>query len=525
MKRAHAGIVRLLLASGLMLLAACGGGGGGGTAPVSTPPVAAPSPATVASAPTGASAPALITLSSDAGDFIGQGASYAYGAGNAAIRLTTQGSRLDVQVNGRERWTATFQLPGPLTQLQRGTYTGLGRHPFQPVGAGAMSWSGQGRGCNGLNGSLVIDEVSYVSGLLQSIDMSFEQHCEGQAAALRGRIRVDAAAMATVAPPQNAWPAQPVVSLASDAGDYIGGGGGYAYDASSAQIRVRATGGLLNVQVDGDENWTGDFQMPGPATALAPGTYRQLTRYPFQATGAGALSWSGEGRGCNTLSGTFTVHSVRYDTAGALAAIDLEFEQHCEGGVAALRGRITWDASAPVPLPGPAASAPVGLWQPPAGALPASGNAMYIASDWDDYIGGGYVFWVGGAGAPPGTPTDVQGSVTVNLSEAAGLLRLVVAGTVNWTAEFKAMDGVAHLQPGYYGIVQRYPFHNPRRGGMSFSMESRGCNQLSGWFMVDSIAYQGEKLASIDLRFAQYCENGLAALRGRIRWSAGTATQ
>ncbi len=60
---------------------------------------------------------------------------------------------------------------------------------------------------------------------------------------------------------------------------------------------------------------------------------------------------------------------------------------------------------------------------------------------------------------------------------------------------------------------------------MSFSMESRGCNQLSGWFMVDGITYQGEDMASIDLRFVQCCENGLAALRGRIRWSAGTATQ
>ena len=60
---------------------------------------------------------------------------------------------------------------------------------------------------------------------------------------------------------------------------------------------------------------------------------------------------------------------------------------------------------------------------------------------------------------------------------------------------------------------------------MNFSMESRGCNVLSGWFMVDSVAFQGDKLASIDLRFAQYCEGGLSALRGRIRWGVDASAQ
>ena len=113
----------------------------------------------------------------------------------------------------------------------------------------------------------------------------------------------------------------------------------------------------------------------------------------------------------------------------------------------------------------------------------------------------------------------------MTLSESAGLLKLGLTGMVRWTAEFKAMDGLARLQPGYYGIVKRYPFHNPRRGGMSFGMDSRGCNTLTGWFMVDSVTYQDSRLASIDLRFAQHCESGVSALRGRIRWSlAATAS-
>jgi hypothetical protein len=157
--------------------------------------------------------------------------------------------------------------------------------------------------------------------------------------------------------------------------------------------------------------------------------------------------------------------------------------------------------------------------------MPAAGNAMFITSDWNDFVGGGYTYWVGGGAAPAGLPGDIKGTVTVAMTENAGLFKLVVAGAANWTAEFKAMDGLARLQPGYYGIVHRYPFHNPKRGGMSFFMDSRGCNVLSGWFSVDSVTYQGGNLASIDLRFAQYCESGISALRGRIRWSTGTSAQ
>jgi hypothetical protein len=513
--------LRAVVMLGLLLqLAACGGGGSDASAPSDGPgptPPGAAAPSTVASAPAVGTAQPLISLSSDGGDTIGQGRSYNYDTSNAAIRLTARGGTLDLRVAARENWSATFVLPSATGEIQPGTYTALSRYPFQPVGSGAMEWSGEGRGCNQLSGTVVVHAVTYESGLLRAIDLGFEQRCDGTMAALRGRIRVQADQMGAVAPLQNPLSGQPVLTLTSETGDTIGIGGYYAYDSATAAIVVRADGGHLRVQVAGDESWFGDFQMPGGATALVPGTYGALVRYPFQAPGEGGLSWSGEGRGCNTVVGSVTIHSVRYGGDGALAAIDMRFDQHCDGAAPALRGRLTWDATTPVPPAGPVPTAPVGLWQPPAGAMAATGDAIYIASDWNDPIGGGYTYWVGG-GAPAGVPTDVKGSVTVNLSETAGLLQLRVAGTVTWAAEFKAMDGLTRLQPGYYGVVQRYPFHNPARGGMSFAMDSRGCNRLSGWFMVDGVTYQGDRLTAIDLRFAQHCEGGLGALRGRIRW-------
>ena len=74
--------------------------------------------------------------------------------------------------------------------------------------------------------------------------------------------------------------------------------------------------------------------------------------------------------------------------------------------------------------------------------------------------------------------------------------------------------GTVQLLPGYYGNLERYPFHNPAHGGLSWSGQGRGCNTLTGWFVVDSVAYNSGILSAIDLRFEQHCEGGTAALHG-----------
>src|SRR5438105_11976829 len=79
---------------------------------------------------------------------------------------------------------------------------------------------------------------------------------------------------------------------------------------------------------------------------IEAGSYADLRRYPFHNAVKGGLSWYGEGRGCNTLLGWFAVDRVSY-TGSALTALDLRFEQHCEGGVPALHGAIHWDAQPP----------------------------------------------------------------------------------------------------------------------------------------------------------------------------------
>jgi len=272
-------------------------------------------------------------------------------------------------------------------------------------------------------------------------------------------------------------------------------------------LSVTSNGKHLGVSVTGNDGWGGDFQAMDSVAQLQPGYYPGLQRYPFNNPVTGGLSWSGDGRGCNTLTGWFVVDSITY-AAGALAAVDLRFEQHCEGGTAALHGKIHWAAGDTTTPPGPQ-TPPAGLWAPPTGATPASGNFVYLQSDPGDYIGGG------------ATELDTAANATISVYGSGALANVSVGG---WTGNFRGMNSIAQLQPGYYANLQRYPFNNPVTGGLSWYGNGRGCNTLTGWFVVDGVTYDANGLSSLDLRFEQHCEGGTAALHGQVHWTNGASS-
>src|SRR6185503_7360236 len=73
---------------------------------------------------------------------------------------------------------------------------------------------------------------------------------------------------------------------------------------------------------------------------LLPGAYEGAVRYPFQSPSQPGLSISGDGRGCNTLTGRFDVSEARFGPNGYIERFHATFEQHCEGGAAALCGEV-----------------------------------------------------------------------------------------------------------------------------------------------------------------------------------------
>jgi len=314
--------------------------------------------------------------------------------------------------------------------------------------------------------------------------------------------------------PANALPASGnYIYLQSDSGDYIGGGRTYSYTNANALINVTATGLQLGISVNGNQNWSGSLLLPSDAGNLQAGYFDKLTRAPFSDKAVGGLEWSGEGRGCNTLTGWAVIDSVTL-VDNVPTAIDLRFEQHCEGGSASLHGQIHWtkaDATSnqPAAVPKPI---PATLWQPDSSQLPASGNYLYLESTSGDYIGGGrrYLY--------------TRANATLNVSASGAHLGVNIGGDQNWSGDFQGLQAMTALTAGYYDGLQRYPFNNPVLGGLSWSGEGRGCNQLSGWFVIDSISYSNGSLSALDLRFEQYCDSNSAPLHGKLHWTANDTT-
>ncbi|MBL8181806.1 MAG: carboxypeptidase regulatory-like domain-containing protein [Blastocatellia bacterium] len=141
--------------------------------------------------------------------------------------------------------------------------------------------------------------------------------------------------------------------MTSDAGDYIGAGRNYYYQPGVGVYNPTASSGNANGIIDtvsfifttSDENWSIQFSTRKIGTGIVPGFYNNAIRYPFETTTPG-LSISGNGRGCNQLSGNFTVHDADFDTTVTPVRINrfaATFEQHCEGFSPAFYGTIYYN--------------------------------------------------------------------------------------------------------------------------------------------------------------------------------------
>jgi hypothetical protein len=284
------------------------------------------------------------------------------------------------------------------------------------------------------------------------------------------------------------------VRLESDAGEWVGQGRSYSYTQANAVLTVTSTDGHLSVEVRGNETWLSEFQLPG-RDRLQAGTFTE------------GFNWFRDVLGCGAVTGSFTIEHVRY-AGDNLTAIDLGFEQHCEGGPAALRGRIHWRRDDPTRPSGPVLPVPPGLWQPALGLTPTTGDYVFLQSDAGDWIGQGR------------TTTLTQSNSTITVTADQGRINVRIDGDSWWFGDFEAMSTLSQLQAGYYPDLHRFPLHNPAKGGLSWFGEGRGCDTLRGWFAVDRATYDGPNLTGLDLRFEQRCGAGAPALRGAIHWNS-----
>src|SRR5215831_2266277 len=145
------------------------------------------------------------------------------------------------------------------------------------------------------------------------------------------------------APPYVTGPATgTVVTVFSDPGDWVGrgiawefvpsnstvGGGG----TSTSGISFYTSGGALA------SDWILRFAPP-PGAAWRTGYYGDAQGLPTDVTGRPGLDIEGDGHGCGNITGSFEIRDLL--TSGTvITRLDLLYEQHCNGGPAAVWGEV-----------------------------------------------------------------------------------------------------------------------------------------------------------------------------------------
>jgi hypothetical protein len=141
------------------------------------------------------------------------------------------------------------------------------------------------------------------------------------------------------------------MDLQSDPGDYIGGGVYSLYTTYDAAISASGTRELVNMDVEGvDGSYVTASFSPASGDILTQGTTYTPTSRDGRLDGGPQFAVAGNHRGCDVLTGHFTVLDAHFDANGILTDFGVSFVQHCEDGSPALRGTIQFRSPTPAPL-------------------------------------------------------------------------------------------------------------------------------------------------------------------------------
>ncbi|MFO0929485.1 MAG: Ig-like domain-containing protein [Gemmataceae bacterium] len=134
-----------------------------------------------------------LTMTSDAGDYIGGGRTYSYSAASGIFTVSGTATSLTVSYHDQAYthwWYLDFRSPLDNVPLTAGTYLNAERAAFRTAGKPGLDVSGDGRGSNTLTGQFTILQIETgANGTITRFAADFEQHSEGATPALRGSVR------------------------------------------------------------------------------------------------------------------------------------------------------------------------------------------------------------------------------------------------------------------------------------------------------------------------------------------------
>jgi DNA-binding beta-propeller fold protein YncE len=285
--------------------------------------------------------------------------------------------------------------------------------------------------------------------------------------------------------------------MKSQPGDYIGAGAEWLYARPDTTVWASlAQGGrFFNARfLQGTAHtWSVDMVAP-QGQPLVIGSYPGAIRAAVSSTTPG-LQVSGEGRGCNTLTGRFDVTQLSFSPTGVLLLFEATFEQHCEGAAPALFGHVRYEDDMTPGVTLPAGAIPV----------PTSGQFVYV----NNARGSEVLF----------SAADSTFGPWEKLFEGGNVFR-VVAVKGNNVRTASVQMGAAPGQPLAVGQYVRAVRGVPPAGTphLDASLDSSGCSQTIGKFDVEELSFAptGE-LTLLQATFEQRCVNTINVLFGRVR--------
>jgi hypothetical protein len=290
----------------------------------------------------------------------------------------------------------------------------------------------------------------------------------------------------------------------SSIGDWVGGGR-LVYDTlATSGIKVTEANGELRINVDGDVDTTVRVVTSGDRGPIAVGAWEGVHGMQYGLPGMDASQGAA---GCSSPDSTasFVVDEAARAADGTLDRVVLRFEQFCPGSLDPLRGFVRYVRGDPTQPPPPKDPATY-PWQPPAGALPATGSWLDFQSTPGEWVGQGQsrLLSIDAAYSVQWEPSGLQ--VSFSDPEAWRLVAAMPMGVDRWRTGWF---------PAAYGAVA-----NPVKAPLSFSGGGRGCNAVTGDLVVDTATHDADgTLTALSLRFTQICDGMPEPLRAALRWT------